>query len=82
MPRAEVTGIPRSASSSLKFGVGEEDYSKSKSPWIFKRLCDWSQRAKAREIIRPVRYALESEDSEYVNEDLNLTPSAKKQAPQ
>uniref|UniRef100_A0A5S6QFA4 DH domain-containing protein n=1 Tax=Trichuris muris TaxID=70415 RepID=A0A5S6QFA4_TRIMR len=68
------SGIPRSASSSLKFGVGEEDYSKSKSPWIFKRLYDWSQRAKAREIIRRVRYALESEDSEYVNGDLlNLT---------
>ncbi|CDW57563.1 Protein CBG05122 [Trichuris trichiura] len=41
------------------------DYSKSKSPWIFKRLYDWSQRAKAREVIRRVRYALESEDSEY-----------------
>ncbi|KHJ48722.1 hypothetical protein D918_01026 [Trichuris suis] len=69
--------IPRSASSSVKFGVGEEGgvhYSKSKSPWIFKRLYDWSQRAKAREVIRRVRYALESEDSEYVNEDLlNLT---------
>ncbi|KRY66070.1 Pleckstrin homology domain-containing family G member 7 [Trichinella pseudospiralis] len=63
-------GLQKSSNSSQKFGTGDEDLSKSKSPWIFKRLYDWSQRAKAREIIRRVRQALDSQDSEYVNEKL------------
>ncbi|KRZ97465.1 Pleckstrin homology domain-containing family G member 7 [Trichinella sp. T8] len=63
-------GLQKSSNSSQKFGTGDEDLSKSKSPWIFKRLYDWSQRAKAREIIRRVRQALDCQDSEYVNEKL------------
>uniref|UniRef100_A0A915IUJ3 DH domain-containing protein n=1 Tax=Romanomermis culicivorax TaxID=13658 RepID=A0A915IUJ3_ROMCU len=51
------------------YNEGEQS-KKPKAPWIFKRLYDWSHRAKAREVVRHVYKALEKVDKEFVDENL------------
>ncbi|MFH4973818.1 hypothetical protein AB6A40_000527 [Gnathostoma spinigerum] len=46
------------------------DQPKTRSPWILKRLYEWSHRAKSREIIKHVQAALDSSDNEFDDEEL------------
>uniref|UniRef100_A0A914VED6 DH domain-containing protein n=1 Tax=Plectus sambesii TaxID=2011161 RepID=A0A914VED6_9BILA len=48
-----------------------DEAKKSRSPWILKRLYDWSHRAKTREIVRHVQHALGECDREFEDEELN-----------
>uniref|UniRef100_A0A914YEP2 Uncharacterized protein n=1 Tax=Panagrolaimus superbus TaxID=310955 RepID=A0A914YEP2_9BILA len=41
------------------YGDGNEQNPKTKSPWILRRLYEWSHRAKSREMIKHVHAALD-----------------------
>uniref|UniRef100_A0A1I8EXL2 DH domain-containing protein n=2 Tax=Wuchereria bancrofti TaxID=6293 RepID=A0A1I8EXL2_WUCBA len=63
--------LQRATIATQAFYADANEQSKTRSPWILKRLYEWSHRAKRREIIRHVQAALEtSGDHEFDDEEL------------
>ncbi|PAV83357.1 hypothetical protein WR25_16105 [Diploscapter pachys] len=63
--------LQRATIATQAFYAEMPDQSKNRSPWILKRLYEWSNRAKRREIIKHVQAALEvSKDHEIEDDEL------------
>ncbi|VDN02634.1 unnamed protein product [Thelazia callipaeda] len=63
--------LQRATIATQAFYADANEQSKTRSPWILKRLYEWSHRAKRREIIKHVQAALEtSSDAEFDDEEL------------
>ncbi|KAJ1361900.1 hypothetical protein KIN20_021278 [Parelaphostrongylus tenuis] len=63
--------LQRATISAHAFYAENNEHTKTRSPWILKRLYEWSNRAKRREIIKHVQAALEtSVDHELEDEEL------------
>ncbi|CAG9529760.1 unnamed protein product [Cercopithifilaria johnstoni] len=63
--------LQRATIATQAFYADANEQSRTRSPWILKRLYEWSHRAKRREIIKHVQAALEtSGDHEFDDEEL------------
>ncbi|EFO28053.2 hypothetical protein LOAG_00425 [Loa loa] len=66
-----LANLQRATIATQAFYADAKEQSKTRSPWILKRLYEWSHRAKRREITKHVQAALEtSGDPEFDDEEL------------